>query len=78
MKSNSINVSIQKYPDLYFVKKEKHFIQGTPVNFFLEKGADPPIDSDLRGFEILKPLMFGKNLDGHTYGKSQQGWLQTH
>ena len=53
-------------------------MQGTPVNFFLEKGADPPIDSDLKGFESLKPLLFGKNLDGHTYGKSQQGWLQTH
>ena len=28
------------------------------------------IDSDPKGIEILKPLLFGKNLDRHTYRKS--------
>ena len=48
---------------MYLVIKEKHFIWGTLVNFFLEKGADLPIDKDLKGIDILKPLLFVKNLD---------------
>ena len=70
MKSNSFNVSTQKYLHLYFIKKEKNLYREPLSIFFFEKGADLPIDSDLKGFESLKPLLFGKNLDGHTYGKS--------
>ena len=33
---------------------------GNPCNFLGEKGADPVIDSDLKAFETLKSLMFGK------------------
>ena len=36
----------------------------------LNVSANIDIDSDPKGLESLKPLLFGKNLDGHTYGKS--------
>ena len=36
----------------------------------LNVSANIDIDSDPKGFETQKPLLFGKNLDRHTYGKS--------